>query len=1339
MAPAAKNILTSFLRRLTNLSGNNRGLVLLRLSGDQFMDLHQLSHLAGQKSFEIIRALVKGQEARVCPILDSRMEAANIASDKLKMLRRADRFVFEERGANDLHVGWPFVRGKFADGTLVRCPLLYFPVQLVQQGQFWLIQPRADAGITFNKSFILAYAFYHNLKVEEELLDFSFDDLDREITPFLTQIYELLINKIELNFNRDNFLEELQPFVQFKRAEFEEQHGAGELKLFPEAALGIFPEAGSQLVPDYLHLIENETIDDLEGFFERETDGPAAEQNTRPAHNGSAIKEEKLFTPFALDAWQENAIREIKLGQSIVVQGPPGTGKSQLICNLLADAIASGRKVLLVCQKRAALDVVYDRMKARELAPFLGLVHDYRNDRRELFEKIDGQISKIDEYKTRNRAVDVIQMERRFLQVCRTIDQLSEELQEFRDALFSDAECGVPVKNLYLTSYPGQPSLNLKQEYHHFRFPLDDFLKKLRRYSQYASLFEGGHPWRERKSFSDLNASDQQLLEHVIGEIIHYQNTLAASVFRITGTNLNLDEIESLWYRHEEILGMLSLLKEESTYTYFQRMCRESEDETSLLWLSNMERMVMNCFEDLGPEVTIPTDRLGKFQEALNERMKTRGNLIRKIRWEFFSENKFVVKRALVANELAYNKYGLKVLEQRIDSRLNIEHHLTALKNKSWLLDLPAGYDKPTLQKWFNFQKLAIRAKTIFRSLREIKDGVNPEVMPKQEFHKEMRALMDIIRDVPAKKEEWLRYLSHYHIRQLILDPDAAPVLTSSLKKDFDNMCEFDRLKESLSTVEENLILKVHDHVGKWEGEVLAKVVENSLALAWIDHIEVKFPVLRAVSSLKMEEMQRELLDLVTEKQKLSLEILLVRARENAYERLTYNRLNNLVTFRDLHHQVTKKKKLWPLRKVIATFSDELFQLIPCWMASPESVSALFPMQTLFDLVIFDEASQCFAERGIPAMYRGKQIVVAGDGQQLRPSDLYQIRWTDDEPETADAEVESLLQLSERYLPTVHLQGHYRSRSYELMEFSNHHFYGRRLRLLPDRRMMNDHEPPIEYRKVQGMWQSQVNKQEAATVVDIVMDLLQQSPVKEIGIVTFNALQQNLIIDELEKAAQQNSISIPASLFVKNIENVQGDEKDIIIFSVGYSPDAKGKMSLQFGSLNVAGGENRLNVAVTRAREKIVVVTSIDPEQLNAASTKNAGPKLLQQYLEYARDVHEGRFRMTPRANGSGAYMQLAPCIADWGRGRLEGFDFELNTLPYSDINVIRQGKYLGVILTDDDRFGASSSVKEAFAYTPMLLEHKNWNYRFVFSRQYWRDMDSLEQSLMLFVGNQSG
>src|SRR5690606_26758238 len=145
-----------------------------------------------------------------------------------------------------------------------------------------------------------------------------------------------------------------------------------------------------------------------------------------------------------------------------------------------------------------------------------------------------------------------------------------------------------------------------------------------------------------------------------------------------------------------------------------------------------------------------------------------------------------------------------------------------------------------------------------------------------------------------------------------------------------------------------------------------------------------------------------------------------LKLREKTYQNLEYNRLKNLVTYRELGHQVTKKKHIWPLKKLIGEFEEEVFRLVPCWLASPETVAALFPLKQAFDLVVFDESSQCFVERGLPALLRGKQVVVAGDNQQLQPYDLYQVRIGIEE-EGIDLETESVLDLMSKYFKTFSL------------------------------------------------------------------------------------------------------------------------------------------------------------------------------------------------------------------------------------------------------------------------------------------------------------------------------
>jgi superfamily I DNA and/or RNA helicase len=392
-------------------------------------------------------------------------------------------------------------------------------------------------------------------------------------------------------------------------------------------------------------------------------------------------------------------------------------------------------------------------------------------------------------------------------------------------------------------------------------------------------------------------------------------------------------------------------------------------------------------------------------------------------------------------------------------------------------------------------------------------------------------------------------------------------------------------------------------------------------------------------------------------------------------------------------------------------------------------------MKEMFDLVIFDEASQCFAERGIPAMYRGRQILIAGDAQQLQPSELYQVRW-EEEADVPELEVDSLLALGERYVSTVHLQGHYRSKSLELIDFSNRFFYEGRLKLLPDRYTVNRKEAAIEYCKVDGVWDNHTNQLEAETVVHRISELLRKHPDKEIGVVTFNAPQQMPIMDLLEAEALQRGLRIPPSLFVKNIENVQGDEKDIIIFSIGYAPDKKGKMAMQFGSLNVAGGENRLNVAVTRAREKIILITSIWPEQLKTDEVKNPGPLLFKKYLEFARDVQEKNFKTKGILPSNGvSFHYLDQKLKRWAEKVMPGFAFENNTLPYSDLSVQEGDHYLAIILTDDIRYYQAPSIKDAHGYTPALLAQKNWHYRMIFSRQFWKNPEKVEAELKWFIG----
>jgi superfamily I DNA and/or RNA helicase len=1371
------NILQSYLRRLTNISSNHRSLFLPRLVSRQYVDVHKFDFLNNAASFKIIEWLIAGGAHELegisskimplCAVGDPRDASSNHVSQQLKQLSRNEKFIFEEQGSKDLYVGWPFVRGKFSDGTLIRCPLMFFPVNLEkvpskQLGTQWALTIRSEVSVSLNKNFLLAYAYYNQIPLDESLTEKGFDEFDTDSRIFRTSLYQLFKESdVKINFNQEIFVDQLQAFAEFSKNDLEQQEKEGVLKLYPEAVLGIFPQAGSYLVPDYLKIMEHQVLPDIEEFFSRRsttekvvyTSLESVDEHVKEKLQfeqidyASRVKEEQLFCPFPLDAFQEKAIRTVKRGHSLVVQGPPGTGKSQLISNLIADYIAQGKRVLLVCQKRAALDVVYGRLKEKDIHPFVGLVHDFKNDRKAIYEQIARQIDALYEYQHKNNSLDTIYMERNFLQYSRRIEQICDELDEFKTALFDESEAGVSVKELYLTSYIQQQSVNLRQEYRNFSIPeLKPFVNKLRTYVAYASQFDKeSYLFYDRKPFLNYSVDDLRQMRDIITDVPAYKNEVEKKAADILRTEVDFVSCINLQQRSEEISSLSDLLENEEAYDNFTYMVPLIDKDADPLWLSNIQRIVMECFQAHGPEVSLSSDELGKCQEKLLRAEQANGGYFSWIWWKMFSKDKEYLADIFEKNKLSLDKNGFQVLAEKIDNRLNIEHNLTKLRDKKWLKDVPTwessdNFDKDQVAQWFELQMKALNATLIFRSLRNFNEYFNIKKISYQDLIDRTTALVSLLSGIPAKIKRWEEYLSPAQVSKLISSEHRDAYL-KTLERDFDALCDYDQLRHHLEDYEKDVIFRLLEEGEDTTVDGIERLFQNSLRLAWIDHIEVKYPVLRIVSSRQLADMEAELQQALEDKAAITQEILLMKLRERTYYDVEYNRLNNLVTYRDLNHQINKKRKIWPLRKLVGTFDKELSNLIPCWMASPETVSAVFPLDNkpMFDLVIFDEASQCFAEKGIPAMYRGQQVVVAGDSQQLSPNDLYQARWEDDEsekPEEAPAmEANSLLDLAGAYLNSLQLKAHYRSKSLDLIDFSNNHFYHNRLRLLPDYYDAIKDEPAIEYIKVEGLWKKQANHEESLAVADIVKRCMTEHAGKSIGIITFNSRQKEQIQDTLEAYAMEHEVLLPDDLIIKNIENVQGDERDIIIFSTAYAPNEQGKLMLQFGSLNQSKGENRLNVAVTRAREKIFLVTSILPQQMDVSNTKNEGPKLLKKYLEYAWKV--SKMQYVPTLNELGDHHQewfLASRIKAWTDEEVSGYE-AVRLFPFADLTLKNQeNKYIGLINTDDDLYYQSESAKDMHAYRPHLLLSKNWKVKNIYSRQFWQQQEEVEDALNRFI-----
>jgi len=1325
-----QKILKSYQKRLTNLTSRNKSLLLLNLSAEQFLDIHELDFLQNKPSFNLIEQLIAQKKTiSLCEINDPRYERVNEVSKRLRKISRTEKFIEEERGSEDLYVGYPIIKGKFSDGTAIRCPLLFFPVTIVQKGaQIWQLQTR-DESITLNRSFLLAYSHFNQVQISDEFLEHSFEDFSKDSLEFRTQLYEFLKDSpLKIDFNKELFTNVLHYFEKQLKTDLDLFENNGELKLYSQAVLGIFPQAGSFLVPDYEELLSVEfRIPSVELGLETifPSNNYALENEALSAPN-SKLREENLLTPFAVDASQELALQQIKAGTSMVVQGPPGTGKSQLICNLIADFTARGKKVLVISQKRAALDVVQERLARAGIRPFVGNIHDFKNDRKALYVQILNQIEQIEDYQKQNKSLDSIFLERNFVQESRQIDKISDTLQTFKDALFDISECGVSVKELYLTSSPNQPFLNLKNEYKQLKFnEICDFLKKFEKYIVYenklSQVDESGSNnlfWQSRLSFQHHQYSEIPQILKVIQDVHDFVQNLETQSLEILQNSLSLNELEKISVEKERFQNLLLTIANEKIYQVFSRNIQE-KIKLNTLKIGDLEEQVAQFFAGQGIEITVSSSLLLPFLSKLNHAITTKSNVISGFIWGLFSKEKANIQDVTISNGLSLSLKDLEKLQQRIQNRIGLEkfwnewgHIFGKFVRNEEPIWLRKGY------RWFerHFQQLyqAEKANKIWKSLvKVLPSSISTQVTDTiwNDFQKQINFLIHKSQQLIDNQLIWNNYLSKNQIDTINNIKDLSPI-NSYLKENFDLMQEADSLKASLSRLEWSII-----ELFLPEKEPLLSFI-NSLKLAWIEHIEDKYPILRGVSSLKISQLEGDLQDSVQKKQTLSQEIILLKLRELTYQNLEKNRLQNTITYRDLKHQVGKKRKLWSVRKLITEYSDEMFKLIPCWLASPETVSAIFPFEPNFDLVIFDEASQCFTEQGIPSLYRGKQVVIAGDSKQLQPNDLYRIRFENDVDDNPELEVDSLLDLACQYLPQTQLRGHYRSKSLDLIDFSNQYFYKNTLSLLPDFQEINLQQPAIQYLKVDGVWENSTNQIEVEKVIDLVRNINQTSPEKSIGIVTFNFKQQGLIQDLLEVFCANTDLGISTSdepIFVKNIENVQGDERDIIIFSIGYAPDAKGKMAMQFGSLNGQGGGNRLNVAITRAREKIYVVSSILPNQLKVEEAQNEGPRLLKSYLEYALKVSEGDYK--PKAHRSENYR------ADWllKEQLLKGNLQYVKELPFADITVKNIENYESLILTDDDLYYEHLSPKETFAYIPAGLRAKGWKFERVFSRNFWK------------------
>ncbi|MEB2776321.1 AAA domain-containing protein [Algoriphagus sp. D3-2-R+10] len=1289
-----ESIFQTYRHRLIDLSSKNRSLYLPKSEGFGVVDLKELDFLNGENSFEIIRRAISSKNTfPLIPESDPRLASVNSLSKTFSRLSFRDQLTKEETGEGSLFLGWPFVEGKLINGHVLRAPLLLLSVGLqIENGQ-WVLSKINEW--QWSPAFLLAYSQGYGKVLDADALNQALQELSTDATEFRTEFSKILNDNFSIQLSSSLFEDQLIPFPVSQLSLDSGKFQDGKLALKSYALLGLFAQKANFLFSDYEKLEDEFSDIDLEELFIKyyETD-----------ENQSIPREDQLFPVFPLDASQENILMKVRQGRSLVVEGPPGTGKSQLIANLVSDYCSRGKKVLVVSQKRAALDVVFERLSKAGFGDFLGLVHDFRADQKVLFQKIKAQIEAIESYQEQNRGIDSIQLEREISQYSKAISRLSEKFEGFRTALFDTESAGIPVKAMYLNADLKKPFFDhpdlTKLDYQ----KAQDFEKDYKIHHSYSLQFKGSF-WEKRVSFSHFEPV-------VFPRIVQSLNEIETSRVKWAADNSDVpfEKLASLILATadfpDSIKGLNDKLNQLEKPELAILSIFDSKNRLVLTKVCNWISASIEKLQQLSFGISASSENLSSLELELDALKVKTTSWLGKMQVQL-NKDKFPLTFEIL------DKSNLKLDSKAISGiRAELET-LKALNTE--LVELPKmeGMEITKLSTAGLENQLELLSPVLdWIVLWENRQELHSlACWTSDDFKPQLNKVRKFSESFQQSSINWKAYLNNDQIFYAFNNGTAAIGTELNLNQTFSELVAFDRFLEKSHPITISLAEKLETEYPALSLSDQLLAFWNSWYLAWIAYLEAKSPLLAEAGSLAMQHELVELKGAILEKRKIARHIALLRLREQITSGLEFNRLGNRLTYRDLLHQVSKKRQRWPIRRLLEEMGEEVFRLLPCWFASPETVSAVFSLEQNFDLVIFDEASQCHVERGLPAMLRGKQVVIAGDSKQLRPSDFYQVKWESEE-EGLEYEAESLLELAGDFFEKHQLKGHYRSADPALIHFSNEHFYENQLEALPDYVTTMVGKPAFTWEKVEGIWFNQVNKMEVDAVVLKVERIRHSSPSDSIGVVTGNYFQMELIREKLWKAGFQDS-----GIKVRNIENVQGDEFDQVILSLGYAPNPDGKLVTNFGLLGKSGAENRLNVAITRARKRMHVISSIEPADFRPSQLKNQGLAMLREFLTFAQIQSGNPSIATPTAitKGYEIYWSLKNKLLD-----LDKSYSKETPSAVMDLILTESSGEKKAVLTDDQRFFNAATAKAALAYHPILLEQKGWIYEWKWSRNYF-------------------
>lgn len=1059
----------------------------------------------------------------------------------------------------------------------------------------------------------------------------------------------------------------------------------------------------------------------------------------------------EIALPIGADSSQFEAICAAVDDKSFILHGPPGTGKSQTITNIIANALYQGKKVLFVAEKMVALQVVQRRLEAIGIAPFCLELHSNKTKKVNVLEQLKRTTEVVKRRPNEEYRIEAQQ-----------INELRSELNDYVHILHQRRSAGLSLYDCF----SGYASVDYDE-------PLIDFPEKFLQELDPTSRIVCDRTIEEYQTACRICENPQKHPLKGIGLTTYSPSVKTKVRDELAALIRHLQENSDLRQSITQLLGFnlgnLTLQQDMALTDLIQTLMEAEVISPRLLTVDNLTEICRL----IDQAVQTGEERDRQRQEILvqfDSQILTVDITAWKKQWQE-SIPKWWLPRILVQNNLRkqiqpYAKNPIKLdktyfpeffakLDAYQTTQCQIDNFGITL---SPILGLLWNNGKA---EWDHIVKARNTAERLEKALLQVTRDIVLMAVSKRTLQANLECGLQTFKSLhEATLEHFLTSENIIagqveEIGKLLQTTILANVVhsrTETMKAigakwaaHLDLLHDWvtynQQRQKTLSMGLVSVVQAVEE--GHVSTDRIADCYRKSLFKAYAEHILSQEPRMNAFHGMLFEEKIRRFRTLSQRFEQLT--------REELYAKLAsalpalQKEAAQSSEVGILQRNIRNGGRGTSIRKLFDQIPDLLTRMCPCMLMSPISVAQYIDAgRAPFDLVIFDEASQMPTSEAVGAIARGRNVIVVGDPKQMPPTDFFSTN-TYDEDNADKEDLESILdECLALSIPSKHLLWHYRSKHESLIAFSNVKYYDNRLLTFPS---PDDLTTKVHFQYVAGVYDRGASRQNRAEAEAIVQEIKirltdPRTAKRSIGVVTFNSNQQSLIEDLLNDLFKENpaletlALECDEPIFIKNLENVQGDERDVILFSVGYGPDKTGRIALNFGPLNRDGGWRRLNVAVSRARYEMKVFSTLRADQIDLNRTSAEGVSGLKSFLEYAEKGREVLFYTTTTENRSndGLLHSIAEELQN------QGYSVRLNVgcSGYRiDIGVVdseKPEKYLLGILCDGYNHNAARTAHDRIVTQSAVLQMLGWQLYHVWAMDWWENRSRTIEALITAI-----